>query len=168
MESKPDENFLSLECKDISLYPPPSSLFIRSQLWLSRPGNIPFESRETYPLPHALKVVWENYLTHLCHLRATVIEISLRIAIFTDKNLQTRSPCLSLPDFDSISKTIFQTYFWNLDVRSYRITGLHSQKAYTHSGTSCPQCVYQNWWCIYSFCQILLLSAHECMHLYCN
>ncbi len=47
-------------------------------------------------------------------------------------------------------------------------TGLHFQKAYTHSGTSCPWCVYQIWWCIYSFCQILLLSAHECMHLYCN
>ncbi len=27
-------------------------------------------------------------------------------------------------------------------------TGLHFQKAYTHSGTSCPQCVYQIWWCI--------------------
>ncbi len=48
------------------------------------------------------------------------------------------------------------------------ITGLHFQKVYTHSGTSCPQCVYQIWWCIYSFCQILLLSAHAYMHLYCN
>ena len=46
-------------------------------------------------------------------------------------------------------------------------TGLHFQKAYTHWGTSCPQCVYQIWWCIYSFCQILLLSAHAYMHLYC-
>ncbi len=45
-------------------------------------------------------------------------------------------------------------------------TGLHFQKAYTHWGTSCPQCVHQIWWCIYSFCQILLLSAHACMHIY--
>ncbi len=25
------------------------------------------------------------------------------------------------------------------------LTGLHFQKAHTHSGTSCPQCVYQIW-----------------------
>ncbi len=37
-----------------------------------------------------------------------------------------------------------------------------------YSSTSCPQCVYQIWWCIYSFCQILLLSAHAYIHLYCN
>ena len=33
-------------------------------------------------------------------------------------------------------------------------TGLHTQKAYTHSGTSSNQCVHQISSCIYSFCQI--------------
>ncbi len=47
-------------------------------------------------------------------------------------------------------------------------TGLRTQKTYTHTGTSSSQCVHQICSCIYSFCQILLLSAHACMHLYCN
>ncbi len=33
-------------------------------------------------------------------------------------------------------------------------TGLHTQKAYTHSGTSSSQCGHQICSCIYSFCQI--------------
>ncbi len=37
-------------------------------------------------------------------------------------------------------------------------TGLHQKRVYTSLGSSCPQCVHQ----------ILLLSAHTCMHFYSN
>ncbi len=47
-------------------------------------------------------------------------------------------------------------------------TGLHTQKAYAHTGTFSSQCVHQICSCIYSICQILLLLADSCMHLYCN
>ena len=51
------------------------------------------------------------------------------------------------------SATASSNFFsWNffLDFLPYRSTDLYFQKAYTHSGTSSIQCVYQIWWCILS------------------
>ena len=43
-----------------------------------------------------------------------------------------------------------------------------SKRHYTHSGTSSIQCVYQIWWCIYSFWQILLLFTHYMKRIWHN
>ncbi len=42
------------------------------------------------------------------------------------------------------------------DKWTLQFTGLHQKRAHTSLGSSCPQCVHQ----------ILLLSAHACMHFY--
>ena len=44
------------------------------------------------------------------------------------------------------------------------LTGIYTQKAYTHLGTSSSQCIHQICSCIYSFCQIHFLPAHAFMH----
>ncbi len=51
----------------------------------------------------------------------------------------------------------FAKYILNLKHRLTLPKGVYSLRYFL------PQCVYQIWWCIYSFCQILLFSAHECI-----
>ncbi len=74
MKSKPGEKFLSLQCKDRVLYPLPLYLygwiFTGGQLHPSRPGNIPFEWRQTYPL-HPFT---QGYITRrdMCLIKGTI------------------------------------------------------------------------------------------------
>ena len=70
----------ALQCKDSSPYPLPLYLyrcvFTHGQLWPSRPGNVPFQWMGRSPPPHALKVVWENCLTHLRSMASVLMSFS--------------------------------------------------------------------------------------------
>ncbi len=77
MKSKPGENFLSLQCKDRGPYPLPTDAFSPTASY-DRHDQEMFHLNEweDHLYPHALKVVWENSLTHLRSIASVLMSFS--------------------------------------------------------------------------------------------